>query len=944
MDWKRSCEELLGELRAWVAEPGRRPEAPAALIEELEASFREIESEAGVYRALIDEFPEALLLSDVRGTIRWANRAASVLLGAGRQELLGRSLNEWVRECVFLSASSGGRELQGRSLSEWMQEGEWPPVPGDFRCGKVRFVDGSGEPREVHGTVVALPGRVGETAALAWILRDRQQLEPVELAGKPGELWYYTLAEAARDAIFVIGKEGRVLYVNRAAAQMVGRPPEELLGNRPEALFGSFARQRENLERVFRTGAPLFVEDEMEFPDRKCWLETSLAPLLGRDGRVEAVLGVSRDVTDRKRAEEALHRSEVQYRTTIDALADPIHVVDRDLRVVLCNQALRRWVEALGLGPEIVGRPLFELFPFLRERIREEYEEVFRTGRPILTQEEMFLMGRRFITETHKIPIVQDGTVIQVVTLVHDVTEPWEAEQVLRASEERYRTLVETSPDAIVLTDLEGRVLMANRRAAALWGANRAEELVGKDGFELLAPQDRDRLEAAIQRVLERGTLQGLEYTLLPPTGKPVPVELSLSLVQDGAGRPTGFLAVAHDLTERKRLEAQFLQAQKMETLGRLAGGIAHDFNNLLTALQGYATLAGAALPPEHPARGDLEQVLRIVDRGGRLTRQLLAFARRQALEAQVLDLNEVVGDLERMLKRLVGEAIEFRVALDPEPCLVRADRSQLEQAIVNLVVNARDAMPHGGRLTLETKRLDLDAPDASAGLRGPYVRLRVVDTGAGMDKEVQAHLFEPFFTTKGSGEGTGLGLATVLHIVRRCQGQIVVSSEPGQGSTFDIYLPRADGQAAFQPLPESEVPMPTGHETVLLVEDDAAVREFLSRMLRALGYRVLEAASGEEAVRLASAEVSPIDLVLSDFLLPGMDGEELAREVRRRWPGLRVLYLSGYGEECFRRRGLEGAAFLCKPFAPQALARKLREVLDAPPCADQGAPREGKG
>ncbi len=886
----------------------------------METSIRGLEAEANAYRALLDELPEALLLCDAQGRVYWANRAASLLFGEGR------------------------RELQGRSLQEWLPKSDGLPIPGSSWSGQVRFVDGNGEPREVHGTLLALPGADGEAVALAWILRDRPQLEPVELAARPGELWYYTLAEAARDAIFVIGRGGRVLYVNRAAAAMLGRTPEEVLGARPEDLFLSFERQRKNLQQVFETGVPLFVEDEMEFGERKRWLETSLAPLLGRDGRVEAVLGVSRDVTDRKWAEEALRRSEALYRATIDALADPIHVVDRGLRIVLCNRALRWWVEELELGPEIIGRSPLELFPFLPERVREEYEEVFRTGRPIFTQEETYLKGRRFITETHKIPIVQGGEVIQVVTLVHDVTEQWEAEQAVRASEERYRALVETSPDAIVLTDLEGRVQMANRQAAALCGVDRAEELVGRDGFELLAPYERERLEAAARRVLERGILQGLEYTVLLPTGKPVPVELSLSLVQDGAGRPTGFLAIAHDLTERKRLEAQFLQAQKMETLGRLAGGVAHDFNNLLTALRGYATLAGAALPPDSPARNDLEQVLRIVDQGARLTRQLLAFARRQALETQVLDLNEVVIDLERMLRRLVGETVEFRVSLDPEPCPVRADRAQLEQAVVNLVVNARDAMPLGGQLTLETKRFDLDTPDVPAGLRGSFVRLRVVDTGTGMDREVQEHLFEPFFTTKGAGEGTGLGLATVLQIVRQCRGQIVVSSEPGRGSTFDIYLPRAEGQAASCPLPETGTSMPSGKETILLVEDDEAVREFLSRMLRALGYRVLEAASADEAIRLVAAPECSVDLLLSDFLLPGMSGEELAREVHRRLPGTRVLYMSGYGEECCLRHGLARSAFLCKPFSPQALAHRVREVLDAAPSVDDGTLPDDEG
>ncbi|MGC8874418.1 MAG: PAS domain S-box protein, partial [Chloroflexia bacterium] len=644
-------------------------------VEALKARLPEIGEGLGVYRALLDELPEAVLVSDLGGTVLWANRAAALLF------------------------QEGCRNLEGRSLQEWTREWEGTPMPGVFWSGWVPHARG----KNVHATVIGLPGVGGEVEALGWILRDRQRLEPVELARKQDELWYNTLAEAARDAIFVIGREGGVLYVNTAAARLVGLPPGELLGRLPEELFPSFERQRANLDRVFESGAPLFVEDEIEFQGRKMWLETSLVPLAGEDGRAEAVLGISRDATDRKQAEEALRRSELRYRATIDALTDLIHTVDRELRVVLCNRALERRMEELGLGPEIIGRSLFDLFPFLPERVREEYEEVFRTGRPVFTQEEIWLQGRLFITETHKIPILEGDGVHYIVTVIHDITERWQAEQALRESEERYRTLVETSPDAIVLTDLEGRVLMANQRAASLYGVSCPEELVGNDGFELLAPHEREWMEAAVRRVFERGTVQELEYTVRTSDGRSVPIELSLSLVLDAEERPTGFLAVAHDLTERKQLETQFLQAQKMETLGRLVGGIAHDFNNLLTALKGYAALACAEVPTESQAQEDLQQLLRIVDQGARLTRQLLSFARRQTLEPQVLDLNEIVADLERMLRRLIGETIEFRLNLDPQPCLVRADRAQLEQALMNLVVNARDAMPRGGRLTVET-------------------------------------------------------------------------------------------------------------------------------------------------------------------------------------------------------------------------------------------------
>jgi len=914
--------EHLEVLRTHLSGKGNGEQITGSLLAELEARIRELEGESELYRAFLEELPEALLLSDAQGTIRWANRAAARLLGEGKQGLAGRCLREWL----------------GRGPDSL--------APGEVWSGWMEYRRGGETPRELLATVIALADDEGEVSRLGWVLRPGERLESPQQAGRPEDHWYYTLAEAARDAIFVIGKEGQVLYVNSAAARMIGCPAESILGRRPEELFGAFERQRRNLDQVFASGTPLFVEDAMEFQGQQRWLETSLAPLWGRDGRVEAVIGVSRDVSDRKRAEEALRRSEAQYRVTIDALADPIHMVDAEMRVVLCNQALRRRAEELGVGPEIIGRPLFELFPFLSDQVRQEYEQVFLTGQPLSTLEHTWIDGRLFVTETHKLPIVDSGRVIQVVTLVHDVTEHWHAEQALRASEERYRTLVETSPDAIVLTDLEGRIRMVNQRAAALYGAARREDLEGRDAFELFAPAERELLDEVAARVLEQGLVQGLEYTAMSQDGRPIPVQLSLSLVLDGQGRPTGFLAIAHDLTERKRLEAQFLQAQKMETLGRLAGGIAHDFNNLLTALQGYATLARCALPADSPAHSDLEQVLRIVEQGGRLTRQLLGFARRQTYTPQLFDLNEVVRDLERMLRRLIGEAIELSVVLDPRPCLVSADRAQVEQVVVNLVVNARDAMPQGGRVTVETLQVDFGSSLGSGGPGGPFVRLRVSDTGAGMSQEVLTRLFEPFFTTKASGQGTGLGLATVWDIVRKCQGQIEVSSEPGRGTTFDVYLPRVEGEKAPWVPPDRLIPIPRGEETVLLVEDDAMVRELLARVLRALGYTVLPAAAGEEALRLLREQAMRVDLLLSDFFMPGMDGETLAMEVRRRSPGVKVLYMSGYGEGRLLRTklGVQEASWLCKPFGPAVLAQKVREVLDSPFSPEDGTRGEGDG
>jgi nitrogen-specific signal transduction histidine kinase/ActR/RegA family two-component response regulator len=395
-------------------------------------------------------------------------------------------------------------------------------------------------------------------------------------------------------------------------------------------------------------------------------------------------------------------------------------------------------------------------------------------------------------------------------------------------------------------------------------------------------------------------------------------------------------LGTVFDVTERRQLEEQLLQSQKMEAVGRLAGGIAHDFNNLLTAVSGYTELLLSELPEGDPRRESAEEIRQAGDRAASLTRQLLAFSRRQVLEPRVLDLNAAIADMEKLLRRVIGEDIELTSSLDPELWRTRADPGQIEQAILNLVVNARDAMPRGGRLTLETANVELDEK-FTRGLTtvhpGPHVMLAVSDTGLGMSPELQARLFEPFFTTKERGKGTGLGLSTTYGIVKQSGGSIWVYSEPGQGTTFKIYLPRCEEplDAAPEAPPVPAIPL-TGSETVLLVEDEPEVRRLVEKLLRKQGYTVIAAAGPGEAIPLAGS-LPRIDILLTDVIMPGMNGRELARSLAGRRPGMRVLYMSGYTDTAIAQQGIlePGTAFLSKPFTPDALARKMREVLDAP-------------
>ncbi len=505
------------------------------------------------------------------------------------------------------------------------------------------------------------------------------------------------------------------------------------------------------------------------------------------------------------------------------------------------------------------------------------------------------------------------------------------AERGLREANERLAAVIQSSPLAIYTLDPTGSVRTWNRAAEALYGW-RAEEVIGRP-LPTIAQDTEDHLRLR-HRVLRGEALRGVEVTRGRKDGTPVNISLSVAPLHDAAGRVTGMLSIAADLTELRQLEGQYRQAQKMEAVGRLAGGIAHDFNNLLTAIIGTTALVLEDLGLESRVRLDIQEIEKAAKQAAGLTRQLLIFSRQQVLEPRALDLNALVGNLEKMFHRLIGEDIELRTKLAAALGAVRGDPGQLEQAIVNLVVNARDAMPKGGRLTIETADVELDRSYVAAHVPtqpGRYVLLAISDTGVGMDDATKARLFEPFFTTKEPGRGTGLGLATVYGIVKQSGGYIWAYSELGHGTTFKIYLPRvAETPAA----PESTTASPTalrGSETVLVVEDQDDVRKLTKRVLEARGYAVLAARHGAEALEIIAHHPTQIHLMITDVVMPGMNGREVAQLACAKRSDLKVLFVSGYtGEAVLQHRLLEpGVAFLQKPFTPDALARKTREVLD---------------
>jgi len=525
---------------------------------------------------------------------------------------------------------------------------------------------------------------------------------------------------------------------------------------------------------------------------------------------------------------------------------------------------------------------------------------------------------------------------------VKTVLERAQERRALRESEDRFHAFMDNSPAVAFMKDEDGRFVYVNQLFERFFKLTRLQWL-GKTDFDLWPEETARQLRDNDRAILAEDRPAEIFETFPGPDGILRTWLVFKFPVKDHAGRRfLGGMAV--DITERRHLEQQLRQALKMEAIGKLAGGVAHDFNNLVTIITGYSDMVLSRIGPEDAMRRDIEQIKKAGDRAHSLTRQLLAFSRRQMLQPKVLDLNAVVSNLEPMLHRLIGENIELAIVLKPGLGQVKADPGQLEQVIMNLTINARDAMPHGGKLLFETDNATLDEVYARQHIPtqpGSYVRLAVSDTGCGMDEATQSRIFEPFFTTKEQGKGTGLGLSTVYGIVKQSGGYIWVYSEPGQGTTFKIYLPRVAAPA------DSVLPvthwskLPQGTETLLLVEDEPEVRWLVRDMLQHLGYTILEARHGIEAQVLSIQHPGPIHLLITDVVMPQMSGREIAEQLRSEHPETKVLYMSGYTDDAIVRHGVLAAevAFLQKPFTPEGLAVKVREVLDSKAGSGTGKP-----
>jgi two-component system, cell cycle sensor histidine kinase and response regulator CckA len=731
---------------------------------------------------------------------------------------------------------------------------------------------------------------------------------------------------------------GQYLRVNAAFCRMVGRTEAELLAMSWQALTHPSDVEREIEQRLLAGDAGVSpVEKRYLHRDgHVVWASVSAALVRDNAGRALHFIVQAQDISARKQAEETLRDSEERYRLLAEHVTDVIWVFDRHLHLTYISPSVTRLrgysvQEVLDqtLEERLTPASLAVAMAALREELEMEQQPDGDPFRARTLELELPRKDGSTVWTEMQISLLRDaeGRLSGFIGVSRDITERRRAEGMLRLQ----AAALDAAANAMIITDRQEVIQWVNPAFTTMTGY-RAQEVVGRTPRVLKSGRHDREFYRGLWDSISAGQVWTGEMTNRRQDGTLYTENQTITPVRDAGGAITHFIAIKQDVTERKLLEDELRQAQKMEAIGRLAGGVAHDFNNLLTVILGRTALLSAHLPPEDRLRRNVDLIEHAGLRAAALTRQLLAFSRKQVLEPRVLDVPALLTALEPMLRRLIGEDIELVTASVPPVGRVKVDPGQLEQAVLNLVVNARDAMPRGGRLRVETTNVEMDAHYAAlhpGAAPGPYVMLAVSDTGVGMDAATQARIFEPFFTTKGE-HGTGLGLATVYGIVKQAGGTVRVYSEPGHGATFKIFLPRV----AEMPAPldaGADTPPSPGTETILLVEDEEALLHLTRETLANLGYTIVEARHGAEALLVAAEYTDPIHLLLTDVIMPQVSGRELAERLAATRPGLRVLYMSGYTAGAIEQHGVleAGTFFLQKPFTPAQLGRKVREVLD---------------
>jgi two-component system, cell cycle sensor histidine kinase and response regulator CckA len=779
----------------------------------------------------------------------------------------------------------------------------------------------------------------------------RQQLDELERLRRENALlkeesqtskdWFYKIFHASSNLMTITRLEdGFILDINQAGADFGGFDREELIGtSRKELNLWADPVQRDMvIRKIKEEGRVHNLEVDLVRKDGEVRrVLFSANPIVINNESCALSIGV--DITERKKVEDALRESEERFRLITNTIDEIFYIYDaqKGIATYLSPAFERIWgysrERALNRQDDPFVNPVH---PDDREKVMN-WGPLTLTGQPVNYEYRIVRADGsiRHIWDRGYPIAEKDGKVTLYVGTGLDVTEWRQAEEALRESREYLNQIINRIADPILVKDGNHKHILVNDAFCA-FTEQRREDLIGRTGFENMSKELVEALWKDEESVLQTGKESLTEDVLPGPHGRSHTLMTKKSLLTDKNGEKQ-IVFVLRDITEYKRLEVQLLQSQKMEAIGVLAGGVAHDFNNLLNVINGYSELALEALAQNDPTRQDIKQIWDAGKRAATLTSQLLAFGRKQILQPEILDLNEIIAQMSSMLRRLIGEDIDLATETSADLGMIHADPAKIQQVILNLAVNARDAMPQGGKLTIEAANVELDKSyikEHSVAKPGAYVMLAISDNGIGMDAETKARIFEPFFTTKGKGKGTGLGLATVYGIVKQSNGFIWVYSEPGEGTSIKIYIPRVEGKSSKVAVEEEKEQEFPGSETVLLVEDEAAVRTLASRILRDRGYTVVEAGDGLEALRLAGEYSGEIHLVLTDVIMPGMSGSALVSQIEAARPGIKALYISGYTDNAIVHHGIldSNIAFLEKPFSPNQLARKVREILGSSP------------
>ncbi|MEW5979019.1 MAG: PAS domain S-box protein [Acidobacteriota bacterium] len=877
-------------------------------------------------RRIIEAVPCGLVVVSPEGAVLQANEVAQSILGLSFDEITKRYVADFEPETVREDGTPC--PVEDYPVSKCLATGQPQPAT---TIG-VRRPDGSlswaiftaipmfdSESRQLSGAVVTFVD-----------ISDRKE---AEAHLQESEALFHSLFDQVPIGLGLAAPDGRLMAFNDAMLKPGGWSREDIhqIGN-VALLYYDPEERRQALAKAQELG---YLD---QFPARfkrkdGSYYHTllSLRPIMIKGQRCWQAM--VEDVSERRAAEEALRLSEQRFRSLFENVPIGIYRTTPDGRILNANPAL---VRMLGYDSfeELATRNL-ELEGFGPGYSRSDFQTAIQRQDEIRAVEAVWTKrdgSLVLVRENARAVRDQRGTILHYEGTVEDITGQRMAEEALRASEQRYRELVENASEVIYTHGLDGQLTSINRAGERITGYSR-DEILRLNILDLVAPSSRELALRLMKRQTSTATAAN-ELTFVTRDGREVSMEISLRFLYEEQRAPT-VLGIARDVTQRRQFEAQLQQAQKMEAMGKLAGGIAHDFNNLLTGILGYSEMALAELPTEHAVRRDLEEIRKIIGYASALTRQLLTFGRRQIATLESLNLTEFIVNMKDLLRRLIGEHIELRFETDLDLASVKADPGMIEQVVLNLALNARDAMPRGGRLLFETANVELDDGYAQGNRwpvrPGSYVMLAVTDTGIGMDAATQSRIFEPFFTTKDPGKGTGLGLSMVYGIVKQCGGYIWVYSQVGLGTTFKIYLPQTAqrvGSKASSDFPAEHL---HGSETILLVEDDVQVRKVSKGILEMNGYGVLEASDGEEAWALSNQHTGRIDLLVTDMIMPKLGGLELAERATASRPEMKVLYISGYARSnLFYHQGFQEDAFLQKPFSLRALIGKVREVLDS--------------